>query len=103
MFLPVGAKAKPSDLEKRAVANPNKVGLVIALLIGGWHVAWSFLVLIGWAQPILDFIFWAHMINPVYLVKPFDPTAAVALIAITSVIGYVFGFLGAVIWNRLHQ
>ena len=66
------------------MANPNKVGLVIAVLIGGWHVAWSLLVLIGWAQPILDFIFWAHMIKPVYFVKPFDPTAAVALIAITS-------------------
>lgn len=43
------------------------------------------------------------MIKPVYFVKPFDPVAAVALIAITSVIGYVFGFLGAVIWNSLHR
>ena len=85
------------------MTNPNKVGLVIAVLIGGWHVIWSLLVLIGWAQPILDFIFWAHMIKPVYFVKPFDPTASLALIAITSVIGYVFGFLGAVIWNRLHR
>jgi len=85
------------------VTNPNKVGLVIAALIAGWHLVWSVLVLIGCAQPILDFIFWAHMIKPVYFVKPFDPTAAVVLIAITSLIGYVFGFLGAVIWNRLHR
>ncbi len=83
------------------MANPNKVGLVIAVLIGGWHVAWSLLVLIGWAQPILDFIFWAHMIKPVYFVKPFNLLAAVALIVVTAVIGYVFGFFGAVIWNRL--
>ncbi|MGZ4974255.1 MAG: hypothetical protein ACXWDN_15960, partial [Limisphaerales bacterium] len=75
------------------MTNPNKVGLVIAALIAGWHVAWSLLVLVGWAQSILDFIFWAHMNKPVYFVKPFDPTAAVALIVITSVIGYVFGFL----------
>jgi hypothetical protein len=60
------------------MANPNKVGLVIAALIGGWHLVWSLLVLIGWAQPILDFIFWAHMIKPVYFVKPFDLKAAVA-------------------------
>lgn len=85
------------------MANPNKVGLVIATLIGGWHVAWALLVLIGWAQLILDFVFWAHMIKPVYVVKPFDPTAVIALIAITSVTGYVFGFLGTVIWNRLHR
>jgi hypothetical protein len=85
------------------VTNPNKVGLVIAALIAGWHVIWSVLVLIGWAQPILDFIFWAHMIKRVYVVKPFDPTAPVALIVITAVIGYIFGFVGAIIWNRLHR
>jgi hypothetical protein len=85
------------------VANPHKVGLVIGALIGAWHLLWSLLVLLGWAQPILDFIFWAHMIKPVYVVKPFDPVAAVALIVITTVIGYVFGFLGAVIWNKLHR
>jgi len=85
------------------VANPHKVGLVIGALIGGWHFVWSVLVLLGSAQPILDFIFWAHMIKPVYFVKPFDPVAAVTLIVITAVIGYVFGFLGAVIWNRLHR
>lgn len=84
------------------MAHPNKVGLVIAALIGGWHFVWLLLVLTGWAQSIIDFIFWAHMIKPVYFVKPFDPMAAVVLIVITSVIGYIFGFLGAVIWNQLH-
>jgi hypothetical protein len=43
------------------------------------------------------------MIKPVYFVKPFDPMAAVALIVITSAIGYIFGFIGAVIWNKLHR
>ena len=85
------------------MANPNKIGLVIGALIGGWHLVWSLLVLIGWAQPILDFIFWAHMIQQVYFVKPFDPLAAVTLIVITALIGYIFGFVGAVIWNRLHR
>jgi hypothetical protein len=85
------------------VANPNKVGLVIGALIGGWHFVWSLLVVIGRAQPIIDFIFWAHMIKRVYFVKAFDPLAAVTLIIITGVIGYVFGFLGAAIWNRLHR
>jgi hypothetical protein len=85
------------------VASLSKVGLVIGALIGGWHVIWALLVLIGWAQPIIDFVFWAHMIQPIYVVKPFDPLAAVALIVITSVIGYIFGLLGAAIWNGLHR
>lgn len=82
-------------------ANPNRVGIVAGLLIGGWHLLWALLVILGWAQPILDFIFWAHMIEPVYKVKPFNPAAAGTLIVLTFIIGYVFGFAGALIWNRL--
>jgi hypothetical protein len=85
------------------MANPNKVGLVVGALIGGWHLLWALLVLLGWAQPIIDFIFWAHMIQPVYVVKPFNPLAAITLIVITAVLGYVFGFAGALIWNKLHR
>jgi len=85
------------------VVNPNKVGLVIGALIGGWHVLWALLVALGWAQPLIDFIFWAHMIKPIYVVNGFDPAAAVTLVVITSVIGYVFGLLGGIFWNRVHR
>ena len=60
-------------------------------------MVWSLFVLIGWAQPILDFVFWAHMIKPVYFVKPLEPMAAVALVVITAAIEYIFGFVGAII------
>lgn len=85
------------------MTSPNKVGLLFAAAMVGWHVCWIVLVLLGWAQRILDFIFWAHMIQPVYVVKVFDPIAALTLIVITSVIGYVFGTAGAVVWNKLHR
>jgi hypothetical protein len=85
------------------VANLNKVGLVIGALIGGWHGLWALLVLLGWAQPLMDFVFWAHMINPVYVVKAFDPKAAATLVVITFIMGYAFGFVGALLWNKLHR
>jgi hypothetical protein len=85
------------------VANPNKVGLVIGALIGGWHVLWALLVALGWAQPLIEFIFWAHMIKPIYVINGFDPAAALTLVVITSVIGYVFGLLGGIIWNKVHR
>ena len=81
----------------------STVGLVFGLLIGGWHFFWALLVAIGWAQPLIDFVFWAHMIQPIYVIKPFDPKAAITLILITFVTGYVLGLIGAVIWNKLHQ
>jgi hypothetical protein len=85
------------------MSNANKVGLVSGALIGGWHVLWSLLVMFGWAQRMIDFIFWAHMIQPVYVIKPFDPVAGITLIVVTGVIGYVFGYAGAVVWNKLHR
>ena len=85
------------------MANPNKVGLVFAAVIGGWHLIWAILVLLGWAQPIIDFIFWAHMIQPVYVIKLFNSAAAVTLIIVTAATGYVVGFIGAVVWNKLHR
>jgi hypothetical protein len=42
------------------LVNPNKIGLVIGALLGGWHLIWSLVVLIGWAQPIIDFILGAY-------------------------------------------
>jgi hypothetical protein len=85
------------------MTNPNKVGLVIAALIGGWHVVWVALVAAGWAQPLINFIFWAHMIQPIYVIGPFDPIACVTLIVATSVVGYAVGAIGGAVWNILHR
>jgi hypothetical protein len=85
------------------VANPNKVGLVVGALIGGWHLLWVLLVLLHWAQPLIDFVFWAHMIQPIYVIKSFNPLAALTLIVITALTGYVFGLVGGIVWNKLHR
>lgn len=82
------------------MSRPNKVGFVIGGLLGGWHLLWSLLVLLGWAQPVLDFIFWMHMIHPIYFVKSFDSVAAVTLILITTATGYGFGYVGGVMWPK---
>ena len=83
--------------------NPNKVGFVIGALVAGWHLLWAMLVLLGWAQPLIDFVFWAHMIQPIYVIKAFDFKAAITLIAITFITGYLFGSIGGAIWNKLHR
>jgi hypothetical protein len=76
---------------------------VVGSLIGGCHVLWVLLIITGWAQPILDFVFWAHMIQPVYVVKGFDLPAALTLIGVTSLSGYAFGVAGAALWKKLHN
>ena len=83
--------------------NPNKIGVVVAALIGGWHLVWAALVAAGWAQPLINFIFWAHMIKPVYVIGPFDVVAAATLLVITFCSGYVLGFIGGSLWNKIHR
>ena len=85
------------------MTNPNKVGLVLATLIGVSHLVWGILVATGWAQPLINFIFWAHMIQPIYVIGPFDPMAATVLVIITFFWGYILGFIGGAVWNKLHR
>lgn len=81
----------------------NRAGLVVGTLMCGWHAVWASLVALGWAQPVIDFIFWMHFIQPVYVVGTFDAAIAIVLIIITAGIGYLIGCVFAVLWNRLHR
>ena len=83
--------------------NPNKAGLVLGTLLGAWHFLWVLLVAAGWAQPLIDFIFWLHFIKPVYVVGTFNVLTALLLIVITFSIGYGMGFIFGALWNRIHR
>lgn len=85
------------------MSNAHKVGLLFGALMGGFHLVWSILVFFGVAQAIYDFIFWAHMIHLAFIVGPFDISAAVVLVLMTAVMGYVVGYIGAKIWSYLHR
>lgn len=76
---------------------------MFATLMAGWHVVWSVLVVLGWGQPLVDFVLWAHMIHVPYVVGPFDITASATLIVFTAVVGYVGGYVIGLIWNRIHR
>lgn len=83
--------------------NYQKTGLAVGLFLGGWHLIWSLLVLIGVGQALINFVLWAHMIHLEYIVGPFDLTAALTLVVITFIFGYFLGLAFAYIWNKLHK
>lgn len=92
------------EREKEAnMADKSKVGLVAGALLGGWHFVWSILVATGLGQSLYDFILWAHMIHLNVVIGPFNLTASVTLISMTAIFGYVIGYTGAWVWNRLHS
>lgn len=84
--------------------TPHHVGLAVGLLIGFWHLCWSVFVFLGWAQPLIDFILGLHMfVGSSMQVGMFDAVTALELIVVTAFIGYLFGFVFALIWNKLHR
>jgi hypothetical protein len=83
--------------------NPVRAGLVLSAVIGLWHLSWSLLVALGWAQSFVDFIFWIHFVKPVYVVETFNPGRAAILVAVTAAIGFVIGSVFAVLWNWVHR
>ena len=83
--------------------NAHKTGLVLGILLGGWHLAWSLLVAIGWAQPLMDFVFELHFIRPIYVIEAFSPSRAILLIVVTTGLGYAIGVCAAALWNWLHD
>jgi hypothetical protein len=87
--------------EDYKMADKNKVGLVGATLLGGWRLMWSILVATGVGQALYDFILWAHMIQLKIVIGPFNLAAAATLIVVTAAFGYVIGYTGAWMWNRV--
>ncbi len=83
--------------------SPNKAGLVLGALVGSWHLLWSLLVALHWAQAVIDFVLWMHFIKPVYVVEDFGVGRALILIAVTSTVGYAVGYCFGLIWNRVHR
>lgn len=81
--------------------NPFRLGLVLGSVLAFCHAFWAVLVAIGWAQTILDFVFWAHFINPPYRVAAFDLSRALVLLGLTFAVGLMLGAVGGALWNRL--
>lgn len=83
--------------------NPTKTGLIFGKLVGGLHLVWAILIALGWAQALVNFSQWAHMVSVPVVVKAFDLSAAITVVIIATLIGYVVGYLFALLWNRIYR
>lgn len=81
----------------------GKAGLVLGAVIGGWHLCWSMLVALKWAQPVIDFVFWMHFTKPIYVIEPFEIARAAILLIVTAGVGFLIGSVFALVWNALHK
>lgn len=83
--------------------NPTKAGLTLGKLLGGVHFIWAILVALGWAQALVNFSTWAHMVSVPIVVGTFDLSAAITVVIVATAIGFVLGYAFAKIWNWIHR
>jgi len=79
--------------------KPRPVGYAFGGFAAIVHLAWAVLVATGLAQPLIDLIFRLHFIEPPYRIAAFDASTAVLLVLVVSVVGFVAGYVLAVVWN----
>lgn len=83
--------------------NKNETGLALGGLIALVHLAWSLMVMFGWAKMWMDFIFGLHFLNNPFVLNSFSWGTALMLVIITGIVGYILGWIFAWVWNMLHK
>lgn len=84
------------------LAKP-KTGLIIGVLLALLHFLWSILVATGVAQTVLDWVYKMHFLDNPFQVQQFDIATAAMLVVLTFVIGFVAGWILALVVNMLHK
>ncbi len=79
----------------------HETGLALGTMVAALHAVWSLLVWAGLAKPFMDWILMLHFLTNPYRVLPFDLVSSLTLIVVTFVVGYLFGWVFANIWNRV--
>lgn len=83
--------------------NKAKTSLVLGCFMAVVHAVWAVLVALGVAQGLMDWIFKMHMIENPYIISGFGFGTAIGLVIMTFVVGYVFGWVFAALWNNLRK
>jgi hypothetical protein len=81
--------------------QPSKAGIAAAITLGALHALWAVLVALNGAQPVTDFLYRLHFIEPSYTVQPFRIVTAISLVLFTAAVGYAAGVTFGLVWNRL--
>lgn len=81
--------------------DKNRFGLAVGLFFAAIHAIWAVVVALipNQLQAGLDWIFKVHFLEPIWKLTAFNFLNAIFLVIVTFIIGYIFGWLLACLWN----
>ncbi len=80
---------------------PHKTGLAFGAFIGFIHLVWVVLMGTGLALGWIKFVLGMHFLSIPVEATAFSWKGGLILIVLTSIVGYVFGTVFSLFWNRL--
>jgi hypothetical protein len=97
--MPRAKKAPAKAQEVCTCMEPKKLGLFFGSLLALWHLCWAILVASGFAQAAYNLVLRLHMLSIPITVLAFNPVMAIGLVLVTFIMGYIGGWIVALIWN----
>lgn len=82
------------------VKRHHHIGIIVGSLSVIVHSLWILVVMLGFAQYILDFIYGLHFLNNPFIVGEFSVTKAVGLLGMTFIVGYTIGWILSYLWDK---
>jgi len=79
--------------------DEKQVALAFGAFAAILHVVWSVIVAVGSGQKFADWILGLHMLSTAAKITAFSAVTALTLIIVTFVIGMIFGWVFAKVWN----
>ncbi|MCI3179218.1 hypothetical protein C5708_03025 [Caulobacter sp. CCUG 60055] len=79
--------------------NLNTAGWTLGGFFGLIHLAWALMVAAGWGQPVADLVLRLHFIDLQVTIAPFNAGAALLLVVLTTISGFLGGVVLAALWN----
>lgn len=81
----------------------TKSALIGGLSLASLHLFWVLIIVSGFAQQLLDWVFKLHMLSSPFQVQPFNIGYAATLLLITFLVGCLYGVVFELIRGLLKR
>lgn len=83
--------------------STHGTGMTLGSFAALVHLVWLIFIGFGWAKGFADWLLSLHMLNLTVKMAAFSWGTAIMLLIVTFIIGYLFGWVFAGIWNYFHH